>query len=165
MTRPFHIPMSPEELPQQRIVEVVDLPILPEGVRIITDDREMPDEYRNGRSPAHTSDLCALEWAWSPMNNRLQGYSLEWHARGNSWILWSYFADFEENDYPPWVLSAVCPHPEIDQRTAAVHLVIASLLRGRETEGLDHFHWIADTGFLSAADLKAIGRVVWPKKS
>lgn len=43
MTRPFHVPMSPDELPQQRIVEVIDLPY---------DALDIPDDVR-------------AQWGWS----------------------------------------------------------------------------------------------------
>lgn len=164
MTRPFHVPMSPEELPKQRIVEVVALPSLPEGVKIITDDREMPAAQRRRKRPGQTEFLAALEWAWSPMHNRLQGFSLERHERSGCWVLWSYFVDLEENGDDPWGICAFCPHKDLDEHTAAVQLLIAALREGIEVEGLDHFHWIADTGLLSPAEVRAIGRTVWPKK-
>ena len=60
--------------------------------------------------------------------------------------------------------STVCPSSDLDERTAAIHLVIASLIEEIEVKDLDRFHWIADSGLLTPAEMRAIGRHVWPKK-
>ena len=162
MNKPFTVPMSPDQLPRQRLVSVVELPALPEGLDVLTDDETMPEALVERDRPGQSTFLVALEWAWSPMHNRLQGFSIEHHSSGY-WILWSYFVDFVENDDNPWILSAVCPDPGLDERTAAIHLVTASLTDGRDNEYLDHFHWIADEGLLTPADMRVIAERVWPK--
>ena len=163
MSTPFTVPMSPDQLPQQRLVAVVDLPPLPPGTRIVADALHLPKPHANRSSPGKTTFLVALEWAWSPMHSRLQGFSLE-RYKDRDWVLWSYFYDLEENGDHPWVLSTVCSNGDLDERTAAVHLVIASLREEIEVLELDCWHWIADTGLLSPAELRAIARQVWPAK-
>jgi hypothetical protein len=68
MTREPKIPMSPTELPQQRIHEVVGLPDRPEPFDFYVD-------YNAGSLPKNTDTnstyLCQVEWAWPPMQNRL----------------------------------------------------------------------------------------------
>ena len=163
MNKPFTVPMSPEQLPQQRLVEVIDLPPLPPGTRIITDALKIPNEHSERPGPKDSKFLVALEWTWSPMHSRLQGFCLERHAE-RDWVLWSYFVDLEENGDDPWVVCAVCPGSDMDERTAAIHLLIASLYEEIEVQDLDHWHWIADTGLLGSAEMRAIGRHVWPRK-
>ncbi len=163
MTKPFEVPLSPDQLQQQRLVGVIELSPLPSGLRVITDFRELPSRHTGRSSPAESRFLAALEWAWGPMNNRLEGFYLERHADGD-WVLWSYLVDLEENGDPPWVVSAVCPHADLDERSAAIHLLTAALSEGIETQGLDHFHWIANTGLLRVDELRAIGRRVWPNQ-
>jgi hypothetical protein len=152
--------MSPEQLPQQRIVEVITLPSAPAGLEIVTDWRELADLPIDEDTPVSETFLVALEWAWSPMHNRLQGFSLERHDSGY-WLLWSYFVDFVENDEHPWVLSAACRQEGLDERTAAIHLLTAALIEGKEVDYLDHYHWIADSGLITPADMREIGLRVW----
>ena len=161
MSKPFTVPMSPKQLPQQRLVEVVGLPPLPPGTRIITDALKIPKKQAKRAGPKKDTFLVALEWAWSPMHSRLQGFSLE-RYENRDWVLWSYFVDLEENGDDPWVVSAVCPRSDLDERTAAIHLVIASLKEEIEVQDLDHFHWIADSGLLAPAEMRAIALQVWP---
>ena len=160
MNKPFNVPMSPEQLPQQRIVEVVTLPPAPAGFEPVTDWRALEELPIDHDTPVRETFLSALEWAWSPMHNRLQGFSLEHHNSGY-WLLWSYFVDFVENDEHPWVLSAACRQEGLDERTAALHLLIATLTEGKDVEELDHYHWIADDGFVTPAEMREIGRRVW----
>ena len=160
MNKPFTVPMTPEQLPQQGIVEVVDLPARPTGLEIITDWRELENLPIRRESPLTSTFLVALEWAWSPMHNRLQGFNLEHHSDGY-WLLWSYFVDFVENDECPWALSAVCPDRELDERAAAIHLLTAALIEGRDVDMLDHYHWIADSGLITPAQMRVIGQRVW----
>ena len=160
MNKPFNVPMSPEQLPQQRIVEVVTLPPAPANFEPVTDWRALEELPIDHDTPVRETFLVALEWAWSPMHNRLQGFSLERHNSGY-WLLWSYFVDFVENDEHPWVLSAACRQEGLVERTAAIHLVIAALTEGRNFEELDHYHWIADDGFVTPAEMREIGRRVW----
>ena len=160
MNKPFNVPMSPDQLPQQRIVEVVTLPPAPAGFEPVTDWRALEELPIDHDTPVRETFLSALEWAWSPMHNRLQGFSLEHHNSGY-WLLWSYFVDFVENDEHPWVLSAACRQEGLDERTAAIHLMIAALTEGRNFEELDHYHWIADDGFVTPAEMREIGRWVW----
>jgi hypothetical protein len=161
MNKPFHVPMAPEQLPQQRIVEVVTLPPTPPDLEIVTDCRELEDFPISHDQPLTSTFLIALEWAWSPMNNRLQGFSLE--AHDDYWLLWSYFVDFVENDYHPWVLTAVSTESGLDERSAAVHLLTAALIEGKEVDYLDRYHWIADSGLITPADMREIGLRVWPE--
>ena len=45
--------------------------------------------------------------------------------------------------------------------TIATHMVMDFWNNDRDHEGLDHFHFISDTGLLSVDDVQAIAREVW----
>ena len=80
MTKGSFIPMSPEELPQQRVYEVVDLPPTPAGLETKLDWAEPFPDDRPKTTPRKVQFLSAVEWAWSPMHNLIDNYYL--HQRG-----------------------------------------------------------------------------------
>ena len=55
MSTPFTVPMSPDQLPQQRLVAVVDLPPLPHGTRIVADALQLPKPHATRSSPGKTT--------------------------------------------------------------------------------------------------------------
>ena len=50
----------------------------------------------------------------------------------------------------------------VDERQAAVHLLLQFWKEEAEESDLDQFHWINEAGYLSVADIAAIAREVWP---
>ena len=76
MTREPKIPMSPEELPQQRIHEVVALPKRPEEFDFKVGYELVPYGELPKNAPIKSTYLCQVEWAWSPAHNRLDAYYL-----------------------------------------------------------------------------------------
>ena len=149
------IPMSPNELPQQRIVEVVDLPPCPERIEVymgMVCQRKMP------RLPSRQSKhLCQVEWAWSPMHSRISNYFI--HKGRSYWILWESIFDDDRGWY--WHITASVPHKGCTEYQAAVHLLSASWHCELGDMDLDQFHWVNHHAFLSVADLAAIARTVW----
>jgi hypothetical protein len=158
MTREPNIPMSPDELPQQRIHEVVGLP-------------ERPTEFNSrvgyGVSPkgglpkaglANSIYLCQVEWAWSPAHNRLDAYYL--HRGRSEWSLWSKYWD---DNWMQWENIGVgcVPKRGVSQKQAAVHLLLDYWVFDARESDVDHFHWINEHGYLSIAELAAIAREVW----
>ena len=91
MTKGSFIPMSPEELPKQRLYEVVDLPPTPGGLETKLDWVEPFPDDRPKTTPRKVQFLCAVEWAWSPMHNRIDNYYL--HQRGKRWLIWNNWLD------------------------------------------------------------------------
>ena len=91
MIRNPTIPMSPEELPQQRIYEVVDLPVRPEPFDCLVGYGGVPDDIVSKHAPRSPLYLCQVEWAWSPMHNWLDAYYL--HRGRSHWILWTRYWD------------------------------------------------------------------------
>jgi len=158
MTRQPKIPMSPAELPQQRIHEVIDLPARPQPFDSVVGYGQFPKGSVAKKAPQNMTYLGQVEWAWSPAHNRLDAYFLN---RGRThWSLWSRYWD---DNWSNWadIAVGVVPLAGIMQREAAIYLLL-ELWRHEATEnGLDEFHWINEVEFLSVPDFSAIAREVW----
>lgn len=167
------VPMSPEALPQQRLVLVDELPNRPDGLLLITGP--IPDQIvpRVGSS----EDLCQLEWSWSPMHSRVQLWSICESVCGKFLILTtglfndeSLFCGVEESDEEikgpePWDFHCLGYCQKIDGislRDHAVLLLIDALKQELSDTDLDPYHWINATDLLDCSDLEAISREVWP---
>ena len=151
------IPMKPEQRPQQRVYEVLTLPQRPEPFNFRAGCEEVPEKAVPKKGPRVAIYLGQVEWAWSPMNNRLDAYYL--HRGRRYWILWIRYFGFSERW--EWHPVACVHHKGISEKQAAVYLLMTvwqSLLREGE---LDKFHWINEEGYLSVAELEAIAREVW----
>ena len=150
------IPMSPNDLPQQRVVEVVDLPPCPNGIDIClytAYKRKMPS-----LPSRHAKYLCQVEWAWSPMHSRISSYYI--HRGHTYWILWERLLD-QDWGATLWEIAASVPHKDCTEHQASVHLLRAIWQSECGENSLDQFHWVNDTDLLSVADLAAISREVW----
>jgi hypothetical protein len=80
-------------------------------------------------------------WGWAPSDNRLDDHDVPW-----SW--W-------------WDFLAYSEKPNADERTIATYLLMESWKDETEHQGLDHYHWINNTGCLDVEDIQAIARQVW----
>jgi hypothetical protein len=158
MTTNPDIPMSPDELPQQRIHEVVQLPERPEPFDCLVGYSAVPAEAIPEDGPRSPSYLAQVEWAWSPMHNRLDAYYL--HRGRRHWVLWVRYWDDNWGHWD-WVAAACVPRKGVSEREAAVHLLLELWKHEVIEADLDHFHWINEDVYLSVAELAAIGRHVW----
>lgn len=171
MSTQHRIPMTPENLPQQRLVPVVTLPDLPPGVDIhVVYLRpaamgDLPD--RPGRESRY---LASIEWAWSPMHSRQDHYYLS--RERDRWCLWNCYQesidslDFDaEAGYlslqPEWYLLCWCAGDGLIARQVALQLLRAFLEDERCGESVDRFHFVAGEGMLTTRDLVAVARAVW----
>lgn len=156
------IPMTPDEVPQQRLVSVVSLPERPplfDGKCDYFD--AMPDEARPKGSPRNTTYLGSVEWAWGPGNSRFDSYYL--NPRGKYWLLWIRWQD--DNDWNKawkWTLYAYSPKQGADDKTAAIFLLQDAWMAEAKSYDLDHYFLIDDPGLLSVAEFTGIARQVWP---
>ena len=149
------IPMSPNLLPQQRVVAVINLPPRPDDIDVClyrTYKHKLPK--LPSRQAKH---LCQVEWAWSPMHSRISNYFI--HKGHSYWILWESIFDDDRGWY--WHITASVPHKGCTEYQAAVHLLSASWHCELGDMDLDQFHWVNHHAFLSVADLAAIARTVW----
>ena len=155
MTNEPHIPMSPSELPQQRLHEVVGLPKRPEPFDFCVDYnvRSLPKSTN-----ANSTYLAQVEWAWSPMHNRLDACYV--HRGRSDWILWNKYWD---DNWGRWgkVAIGTVPRRGVDLNQAAFHLLMEYWKFDAKEGGLDQFHWVNEEGFLDMAELNAIAREVW----
>ena len=71
------IPMTPHILPKQRLNEVVEIPDKPDDLNVLIHwkDPILAKNYPKG-TPRKLTFVCSVEWAWSPMNNRIANYYL-----------------------------------------------------------------------------------------
>lgn len=155
--------MSPEQLPQQRMYVVKDLAPIPNGCDIKLFDYETHHGLAGiPKKPTKKSIyLAQVEWAWSPMHNRLDAYYI--HKGRTHWLLWSSILDDHDvpwkwNDHPV----ANVPIEGVSEYQAAVYLLLAYWKSEACSYAVDRYHWVNEEGALSVAQLAAIGEAVWP---
>lgn len=159
MTCEPNIPMSPDQLPQQRIHEIVALPERPDPFDCHVGYGAVPaDVIPKSSKPRSPIYLAQVEWAWSPMHNRIDAYYL--HRGRTHWVLWSRYYD---DNWGRWNWVAVaCSHRRgVSEHQAAVYLLIELWKAEAADSGVDQFHWLNESDFLSVAELMAIAREVW----
>jgi hypothetical protein len=158
MTREPKIPMSPKALPQQRIHEVIVLPERPAVFDCVVGYREFPRGALPRKLSSNSTYLCQVEWAWSPAHNRLDAYYL--HRGRTHWSLWCKHWD---NDWTTWESNSVgcVPRRGIEEKQAAVYLLLEFWADDAKESYLDRYHWINEGGYLSISEIAAIAREVW----
>ena len=158
MTREPHIPMSPDELPQQRIKEVIGLPERPSQFDFDVGYGCSPKDGAPASGLENATYLCQTEWAWSPMHSRVDAYYL---LKGTSeWSLWSKYWDDNWGEWQ-YICIGTVHRRGVDQRQAAIYLLLEFWECDVKENYLDEFHWINETGYLDVAELSAIAREVW----
>ena len=154
------IPMSPELLPRQKLNEVVNVPKIPKGLAPKVDLDAPLQRNRPKASPRKLTFLCSVEWAWSPMHNRIDNYYL--NPRRSGWLLWN---NWVEDGGAPWTwhwdFMAYGNRCRSDAKTIASHLILEIWKFDAKYHQVDQFHWINNTGLLSVEDIQAIAREVW----
>ena len=150
-----NIPMRPEEFPQQKMYVVEGLPPIPEGCDVELLDYESEHGLAGiPKKPTKKSIyLAQVEWAWSPMHNRLDAYYI--HKGRTHWLLWSSTLDDQDvpwkwNDHPV----ACIPVKGVAEQQAAVHLLLEYWKSVSAAFAVDHYHWINETGALSVGQLQ-----------
>ncbi len=154
------IPMSHIVLPGQRLNEVVELPPKPEGLDVSVEYVDsMGEEYPKGSPRKHTF-VCSVEWAWNPVNNRIDNYYL--NPKPKHWLLWNNWLDDRVRPWQwHWDVVAFAPRIHADEVTIAVHMVMEAWRGLTAYEAIDHYHWINNTGCLDVEQVQAIAREVW----
>ena len=158
MTRAPNIPMSPDQLPQQRIHEVVALPDRPDPFDCHVGHGAVPADVLPKSGPRSRTYLAQAEWAWSPMHNRIDAYYL--HRGRTHWVLWLRSYDDNWGQWN-WAAIACVRQNGVTEHQAAVHLLMEFWKEEATENGVDQFHWINENDGLSVGDLMAIARIVW----
>lgn len=158
MTSPPRIPMSPGELPRQRVHEVVALPARPDPFDSHIVQGNDPDAIKLPRIPRSPQLIVHCEWAWSPMHNRIAAWYL--HRSRSHWVLW--LRHYDDN-WGKWDWDAVSAVPlrQAGEEEAATHLLMDAWEREKREMSTDRFHWINEASLLSVAQVKEIAREVW----
>lgn len=154
------IPMAPGQRPDQRTGFYKKLPAPEARPPIEVYGCEAPGTPKR---PHYRSQLIVqAEWAWSPLHNRLSAYQL--HPSRQRWLFWCGFLD---DCVHPWrweyVLVSSCPRKGVDPELAAISLLAASWSDEATHYGLGAYHWLNQTGLLTAEQVEAVAREVWPE--
>lgn len=155
------IPMVPQDLPQQRLAIVKDLPQRPDIWDGVTayGGRGFPPDAILKRPPRNPIYLFQAEWAWSPANSRLNAFYL--NKGRKHWILYSNYIDYDFDDDWTWNPAGCVPIKQASMREAAIWLMIDYMMYDAAHSEVDEWHMINEVGYLSIADIRAISRVIW----
>lgn len=169
------IALHPSQLPQQKLTVVRGVPELPADWQFT--HAEWGDKFEEDFST--TEYLCALEWAWSPMHNRLQSWKISKSRCANYFLLSTGFFNDEallgpcdedgeplDEDLEPWTFYEVgyCKtYPNLSFKDHAVLCLIESLREEVEVSEIDEYHWVNSADYFDCSDIAAIARVVWPE--
>ena len=153
------LPGFPDDLPQQRISEVVTLPDKPEGLEVKVEFLESYPHYPV-RTRRKVLFLGGVEWAWSPANSRRDNYYL--NPKPKHWLLWDHWLDDQVRPWRwNWNILAWAPRLKADEKSIAMHMLKHIWEVDCRQHLIDQFHWINSTGALSVAELQSIAREVW----
>ncbi len=165
----LRIPMSPGELPQQRLYFVEDLPRRPVGFKTTCNYGVIapPGIEFLSRKPSRARLLCQLEWAWSPANNRISAYYLSMNRSRSRWLLWMCTPNDDNWDgRGRWecLLMGIAPRRGVSAFTAAVWLLHDSLEMEMSDGNTAYLQfWINEDDLLSVDDIQAIRRALTPQ--
>jgi hypothetical protein len=152
------MPMSALELPEQRIDSVANLIDRPDPFNTVVGWDEKPAGVMLANGPHNADYLGQVEWAWSPMNNRVDAYYL---SRGRShWMLWLYSYDDNWEKWD-WLPIGYVPRKHVSRQQAAIHLLIDFWRWDKEEGDLDHYHWLNEEGYLDVSQWRTIALLVW----
>ena len=155
------IPMTPDARPNQRLNVVRCVADKPNDLDVFIQWKNpIPYKHYPKGTPRKLIFVCSVEWAWSPMNNRIANYYINPKPWG--WALWDNRLD--DHDVPWswwWDFLAYSWKTRAGQKTIAAQMLLASWKDEAEQDYLDHYHWINNTGCLDVEDVQAIAREVW----
>ena len=173
------VAMSPDELPRQRLFEIVGLPAEPEGFRLLNE--ESLQDIRPLEPGPQSALVVQAEWAWSPMHNRVSNWEIGPDETGLHWVLWSSYrsdecepADWcdpdEDEDEIEWVaiwysqVVAACTKSELSQSEASIYLLQHAWEEERDSMELDPPHFYGAAGVLRISVLRSIELSIWGEK-
>jgi hypothetical protein len=171
------VAMSPEELPRQRLFQLMELPEPPQDFELVSG--ETLQNIRLLEPGEDASLIVQAEWAWSPMHSRVSNWEIGQDETKQNWVLWcshhtdeSELADWcdpdaDEEDLE-WVaiwsseVVAACPRGELSEQDASMLLLLAAWIEERDGDmELDRPHFYGAIGVLNIDVIRSIERVVW----
>lgn len=153
-----YVPMRPDDLPDQKLVEIVGMEPVPEPQECIVGFGNVPQKYQTKEHPRSPLYLGQTAWSWGWRSDRIDAYYL--HRGRYGWVLWARFP-FDSDWYWEWEVAGFMSKAGISERQAAQHLLRAFWEYEKEENDLDHYHWINAAEFLSVRELKSIAVTVW----
>ena len=113
--------------------------------------------------PKSATFLCQVEWAWSPMNNRVADYYLSQDTTRTKWVLWSSLLNDHERPWRWYTIDSVqvLPRRGISKETAAMVLLTTYFEWQERAELLDRYHWINSEGFFDVGDIQLTADIAW----
>ena len=158
MSRKPRVPMSPEELPQQRLYLVRGLPHPPPGWAPVIGEGVGLAQQAMPRGARYVGQL---EWSWSPMHSRISAYFLSMDRSHRRWLLWMKPYDSNWCLWDKPTLEAMSRRSGLTAKVAAQLLLCEVWKDEVVNEELDRFHWIGETALLSAGELSNLADAVW----
>ena len=154
------VPMLPEQIPQQRLNEVVSLPAKPNDLKVYVDNDVPLKKNRPVAWPRKLIYLCGVEWAWSPAHNRMDHYYL--NLKPNHFFLWNHYLDDLSIPWKwEWLFLSYASKCKGDLKAISAHMFLKHWKTECEDQGLDHYHFIGNTGLLNVEDIQALAREIW----
>ena len=154
------VPMLPEQIPQQKLNEVVSLPAKPNDLRVYVDNDVPLQNNRPVAWPRKLIYLCGVEWAWSPAHNRMDHYYL--NLKPNYFFLWNHYLDDLSIPWKwEWLFLSYASKCKGDLKAISTHMLLKYWETECEDQGLDHYHFIGNTGLLNVEDIQALAREIW----
>jgi len=154
------VPMLPEQIPQQRLNEVVNLPAKPNDLKVYVDNDVPLKINRPVAWPRKLIYLCGVEWAWSPAHNRMDHYYL--NLKPNYFFLWNHYLDDLSIPWKwEWLFLSYASKCKGDLKAISTHMLLKYWETECEDQGLDHYHFIGNTGLLNVEDIQALAREIW----
>jgi hypothetical protein len=169
--------MRPDELPQQKVYAVTDLPQTPSNFEAAflmqfgsEDDRHdydwsIPEADLPQRFPGAATFVGQVEWAWDPSHDRIDSYYICSNRKRSHWFLWLRCPDDNTGEFRMnSILYAYCPRGTTNRKSAAIHLLLHAWRYEVAESERDRFDWINDTGLLGVSEVHAIARAVWENR-
>ena len=171
------VTMSLEQLPRQRLYQLIELPEPPWNFGLLFG--EALQELQPSEPGEGASLIVQAEWSWSPMHNRVSNWEIGLDETKQYWVLWSSYLtdeseladwcdpDDDEEDLQ-WVsiwsseVVAACAKRDLDRHDASILLLMQAWVDERDGYvELDRPHFYGATGELNIDELRSIERAVW----
>ena len=154
------VPMLPEQIPHQRLNEVVTLPEKPANFQVNVDYDVPLKKNRPVGSPRKLIYVCGVEWAWSPAHNRMDHYYL--NLKPNHFFFWNHFLDDHSVPWKwEWSFLSYAAKCEGDLKSISTYMLLDFCQKEAKFQGLDHYHFIGNSGLLDVEDIQAVAREIW----
>lgn len=173
------VAMSPEDLPRQRMFQLVDLPEPHAGFECLVGERLA--SLGPLESGGEDKFIVQAEWAWSPMHGRISNWEIGPDGSGDYWLLWCSgpTGEYEPAEWcnpgeeqavemePVWdsTLVAACHRQALPDQEAAILLLFQAWHDERlGFMELDRPHFYGAVGLLAIDVIRSIEIRVWGER-